>query len=296
MPDISVVIPTYNRPRNLEACLASLARQSLGGERFEVVVVDDGGHTDTASVIGPFRDDLQLQLLRQDNAGPASARNTGIARARGRFIALTDDDCEAGEHWLESLLAALEADPAALVGGDTRNRLGENIFSQASQALVDYLFAYFETQHPELFFFTTNNLAVSREAFLEAGGFDRTFPMASAEDREFCDRWIHQGRRMLHLPGALVFHSHRLSMGSYIELHYRYGKGARSFWQRRTARGQAPNRVLRPGFYRGLLAYPWKARWERPLILSLLLAVSQLANAAGYASTYYSANRKPAGE
>ena len=294
MPDISVVIPTYNRPQNLAACLASLARQSLDGERFEVVVVDDGGQTDTASVIGQFRDDLQLQLLRQENAGPASARNTGIERARGRFIALTDDDCEAGEHWLETLLAALEDDPGALVGGDTRNRLGDNVFSQASQALGDYLYAYFETQNAELFFFTTNNLAVSRASFLEAGGFDHTFPMASAEDREFCDRWIYQGRRIRYLPEALVFHSHRLGTFSYIELHFRYGKGARTFWQRRTARGQPPNRVLGPGFYRGLLAYPWKARWRRPLTLSLLMAVSQAANAAGYASTFFTAKGKQA--
>src|SRR5262245_60503957 len=110
-PVFSIVIPTYERPRQLAACLQTLARLDYERERFEVIVVDDGGKTPLVNVIAPFHDRLYLTLLTRPNAGPAVARNTGAAQAKGQFLAFTDDDCRPAPDWLKCLAVRLAKDP-----------------------------------------------------------------------------------------------------------------------------------------------------------------------------------------
>lgn len=63
-PSISVIIPTFNRPDKLSACLGALAKLDYPRNRFEVVVVDDGSPTPLDSVVAAFRPGLNVQLLR----------------------------------------------------------------------------------------------------------------------------------------------------------------------------------------------------------------------------------------
>ncbi len=87
-PLFSVVIPTYGRPRFLAQAVASVLAQTV--DNVECVVVDDGSRV---PLIPP--DNPRVRLIRRDvNGGPAAARNTGVAHARGRYLAfLDDDDC-----------------------------------------------------------------------------------------------------------------------------------------------------------------------------------------------------------
>jgi glycosyltransferase involved in cell wall biosynthesis len=88
-PMVSVVVPAYNAARTMEATLRSVLRQTV--DDLELIVVDDGSN-DSTSEIARSMDDGRLRLLRQRNAGHASARNTGIAAARGRYVAVVDAD------------------------------------------------------------------------------------------------------------------------------------------------------------------------------------------------------------
>ena len=92
-PFFSIVVPTYQRPVQLAACLQALSRLDYARERFEVIVVDDGSPTPPKAVVESLRDRLQLTLHLQRHAGPAAARNAGAMRARGKYLAFTDDDC-----------------------------------------------------------------------------------------------------------------------------------------------------------------------------------------------------------
>jgi glycosyltransferase involved in cell wall biosynthesis len=91
-PAISVVIPSFNRPRELQLCLDGFTRQTISREQFEVVVIDDGSTDDIRAVAATFAHALDLEFICTAHAGPARARNVGLARAAAPLILLYDDD------------------------------------------------------------------------------------------------------------------------------------------------------------------------------------------------------------
>jgi glycosyltransferase involved in cell wall biosynthesis len=110
---VSVIVPAFNSALHIERCLASIRDQSL--RPIELFVVDDASTDNTAQVVGQWATHLtNLRLLSLDeNAGPADARNLGIAQATGEWIAFLDaDDVWHGDHLL-SLLETASAFPKA---------------------------------------------------------------------------------------------------------------------------------------------------------------------------------------
>lgn len=97
-PIVSVIIPTFNRARFLPDALQSVFVQ--GVPDVQVVVVDDGSTDDTEGVVAAYGD--SIQYVRQENGGPAAARNTGLGLAKGRFISFLDSD----DVWLPGKMKA----------------------------------------------------------------------------------------------------------------------------------------------------------------------------------------------
>ena len=280
----SVVIATYNRPGPLSDCLRALAAQTLLPDRFEVVVIDDGGDGDLTEVCSPFRPQLQVRLEKRANGGPAAARNHGAELATGRWLAFTDDDCEPGAGWLAGLEQAFTENPRAMIGGHTHNRLRDNLFSQASQDVIDLVYRHYNERNDQALFLTANNMALPREEFLEMGGFDAEFSAGTAEDRELCERWLQAGHRIVYEPGLEVYHSHPLDFTGYFRQHFNYGRGARSYrrvcrqrrWQ---ARGRDAGWQLRAHNW---LFYPFHTGQTKPIRRMLALLAWQVANGLGY--------------
>ncbi len=283
-PVVSVVIPTYQRPRALAACLEALAGLDCARERYEVIVVDDGGPTGLQAVVAPFVDSMALTLARQSNTGPAQARNAGAQLARGRLLAFTDDDCRPTPDWLCALEQHFHKQPRHLIGGRTLNLLSENLCATTSQLIIEAAYAHYNQDPEHARFFASNNLAAPAALFRKLGGFDRCFRVAS-EDRELCDRWRYRGLELSYAPEAVVFHAHPLSFRDFCRQHFRYGRGAQRYHRVRALRGSG--RLFReiPGHARflGRLRDPL-ARLPLPGALPVvgMLAVWQLANAAGF--------------
>jgi glycosyltransferase involved in cell wall biosynthesis len=279
-PFFSIIIPTYNRRAELAACLQAFAHLHYPRNRYEVLVVDDGSKTTPDSIVTSFQNGLDVRLLRQPRAGPAAARNKGASQARGRFLAFTDDDCLPAPDWLETLAARFEKDSDRLIGGRTFNILSVNSYSIASQAILDVVYAYYNTDPDDARFFATNNLAFSSDRFRELGGFDASF--MTSEDREFCDRWLHNNHRMTYAPEVIVYHAHKLTLATFLRQHFHYGRGAFRFHQTRKKRGAGGFRPD-PKLYSRLLSYPFSREYDgRALRLLSSLVLSQAASAAGY--------------
>ncbi len=136
-PTVSVIVPTYQASQSLQTCLDSLLAQTLTD--IEIVVVDDGSTDDTPDVLKAYaQKDPRIVTIRQDNGGVSSARNTGLAKARGQWIAFVDSDDEADKEYLARLLPK-EADTDFVVGGYTEHRNGIVSSRQPSASQVLWL-------------------------------------------------------------------------------------------------------------------------------------------------------------
>ena len=293
-PLISIIIPTYDRPAQLKTCLESIACLDYPADRFEVIVVDDGSHTPLEEVVSPFRGKIELTLLSQPNSGPALARNSGAMRAKGKLLVFTDDDCKPAMSWLKEVASCYAKTQDHAIGGRTLNALPGNPYSATSHAIMEYVYAYYNVDPNHARFFASNNLAMPADLFNAIGGFDASWPLAASEDRELCDRWLHQGYRMIYAPDAIVYHAHSLTFRTFCRQHFNYGRGAFRFHQVRAQRGSGP---FKPefGFYARCLRAPFIGKYRCSGLLPMFL-VWQLANTAGFFFEWTRFRRERAGK
>lgn len=201
-PEVSVVVATRNRAARLAALFGSLQAQTLGIERFEVVVVDDASTDETHAVIAAARERraLHLRVIRREaSGGPATARNAGWRSAGAPLVAFTDDDCVAAPRWLEKALAAAREHEGAVVQGRTdpipeeHHLLGP--FTRTMR--VNRLGPYYQTC----------NIFYPRELLERLGGFDESYRLPSGEDTDLAWRAIESGRETVFAADARVFHA-----------------------------------------------------------------------------------------
>jgi glycosyltransferase involved in cell wall biosynthesis len=283
-PDYSIVVPTYRRRGSLARCLQAIEALRFPRERFEVLVVDDGSPTPPADLVASLDRSLEARLVTTRHAGPATARNTGARLARGRYLVFTDDDCMPHEDWLLSIDRWTSSRPGAFaIGGHTANVLTGNVYAAASQGIIDYLYEYFGEHSRPRRFFTSNNLVLPREGFLQLGGFDETFALPAAEDRDFCERWLEAGKRLQYARDVVVSHAHALDFVRFNRQHFNYGRGAFDLHRARAQRGGGSLAIEPLRFYAGLVAYPLRrSRSWRAVFLAFLHLWSQIAYVSGY--------------
>jgi len=110
-PRISVIVCTYNHAEPLRRTLEGLVVQTLPGEMYEIVVVDNGSTDDTARTVAQLQashSEPAIRLVREPRQGLGHARNTGVRAARGAYVGFTDDDVRVPSRWLETALACFE--------------------------------------------------------------------------------------------------------------------------------------------------------------------------------------------
>ena len=237
-PEVTVVIPTRDRPAGLAATLAALRAQTLAPDRFEVVVVDDGSSP-------PARAADPVRLLRHEaSRGPAAARNTGWRAARAPLVAFTDDDCTPAPGWLEALLAA--AGDRVVVQGPVEPQPGVEPGPRSHTLAVG---------GPNRVFFTAN-VAYPRALLDELGGFDEWFRRACGEDVELGARAVAAGVEVRFARAALVFHEVRpLSLREHLRQTAKWTDAARVLKLHPELRGDLTARVFwRPSHPPFLLA------------------------------------------
>ncbi|NOQ65561.1 MAG: glycosyltransferase [Methyloprofundus sp.] len=280
---LSVIVPTLDRPQSLQKCLDALVQQSYSVSNFEVIVVDDGSQNTLNNLIASYSESLNIHLLRQANAGPAAARNKGATIAAGQWLAFTDDDCTPAPDWLCVLDSATRSYPTQLLGGFTINALTENIYASASQSIQDIVYRHYNARPLQARFFASNNMAVPAQLFAELEGFDASF--RTSEDRELCDRCLHQGKQLVYIPEAIVYHAHRLNFSRYCRQHFGYGRGAYRFHRLRAQRNSG-NMQKEMTFHlnlRNWLTVPFRQyKGLHAITLAILLVCWQQANLMGF--------------
>ena len=172
-PDVTVVIPTRDRPDKVIGAVESALAQVACD--VEVIVVDDG--PDVPVTIPPHR---SIRCVRLDrNQGPAAARNAGLAVARGRYITFLDDDDRLLPHMADVSLSALAnsdlASPVAVISGmEVIDRFGEVIERRIPPTHAKGGHFSLEPLPSGRSHVTKNTLVVERQVLLSLGGFDTT--------------------------------------------------------------------------------------------------------------------------
>lgn len=207
LPELSVVIPTYNRPRSVRRTLESLRDQSLAPNKYEVIVVDDGSTLHDELVKRPDFP-FHYRYLRIPNGGATQARNYGVGRSRGRVIVLVDDDVTLSHSTLEALQRGVQVGRKRLATGVLVDRAEPtaSLFGRINGSVIGFE----EPSQESILPFTLCNtqlLAVRRSDFLALGKLsDPTGGWPNWDDVDFGYRAHRAGFDLVRCPGARAVH------------------------------------------------------------------------------------------
>jgi glucosyl-dolichyl phosphate glucuronosyltransferase len=234
-PDVSVVLPTYNRAEVLPGAIEGLLTQDLDPARYEIIVVDNNSSDGTRRVVESFVGRLPLvRYVFESRQGIAFARNAGIYAAAAPIIAFTDDDVRVARDWATTILTVLAEHPeVACVGGkvlpDWRGPWPEWLTREhwAPLALLDYGDAPVYVTAERRLCLITANVAYRREVFDRIGMFAPHMMWLS--DHEILVRlWRARGQGLYwpHLSAIADIAPQRMRRRYHRRWHRRHGRFA----------------------------------------------------------------------
>ena len=199
VPDISVVIATYNRASTLPRAVASVLAQE--GANFELIIIDDASNDGTTAYLNALNDPRIVARRAQSNLGPSGARNFGLELARAPVIAFLDSDDAYLPRRLSAPFAALRADPSLVCVLSSALKYDRDVPREARIPDVSLAAPAFEWALTcDLIPVEATSITVLREAAVRAGGFANALRLT--EDREFLIRMSRLGGGRL-LPDLL---------------------------------------------------------------------------------------------
>jgi len=238
---VSVVIPVFNRLRELDFVLAGLTHQTYPKNLIEVVIADDGSEEDLAPIIKKYHEHFKILYCRQEDLGYrlAEARNLGIRTATHDSIIILDSDAIPTETLVEQYMRRFHVYHNAAMFGLRHYVSVENISvsdflrdsslvstaqrvrsentvatstSPSGQHSADWRDPHIrgtnglKDEGLPYRFLVGANCAFSRELFVKVGGYSADFRAWGFEDQEFGYRLYREGAYFIFLPDAYVFH------------------------------------------------------------------------------------------
>jgi glycosyltransferase involved in cell wall biosynthesis len=216
-PEVSIVIPTYNRSNLLRDAVNSVLGQK-SQTSFEIVVVDNNSKDDTKLVVQSLiqSNPGKVRYVIETKQGNAHARNLGVTNAKGSIIAFIDDDVTVESNWLQVLKGVLDSrEDVAFVGGRVLPEWSEAPSAWLTSdhwpplALLDYGPEEMTIAGNNPRGLLTANVAFRRNVFDEIGTFSPHLQrvkdhIGSMEDTEFLLRVCRSGKKGLYVPDMTV--------------------------------------------------------------------------------------------
>lgn len=208
--DLSLLISTRNRATQLRRCLDRVAEIKTSA-RWELVVIDNGSTDNTAEVVSDFAKSapFAVQQVYEPKPGLARGHNAGVAVARGRIIALTDDDCYPASDYVDQALAVFEDPKIGFAGGRITLYDPEDYPFTINELTIPRDFP------PRLYMPAGDlqgaNLLFRRQVLDDIGGFDDNLGsggLFNCEDVDACARASFEGWWGRYAPGPTVAHHH----------------------------------------------------------------------------------------
>ena len=219
---LSIIIPVYNRPQEVQELLESFEKQTYTNT-YEIVVVEDGSTQSSQKVCEGFRN-LDITYLSKENSGPGDSRNYGMQRARGNYFIILDSDCVLPPAYLERVSHSLNHEYVNFFGGPDA---AHDDFT-ALQKAINYVMTSLLTtggirgrkEVKSKFEPRSFNMGISQKAFEASGGFGKIHP---GEDPDLSIRLWDLGFESRLLPEAFVYHKRRISWSKFYTQVSKFG-------------------------------------------------------------------------
>ena len=228
LPEVSVVVATYNDEKTIERCLNNL--MMLDYPSYEVIVVDNNSRDQTSAIVEEYvRKCNRITSLFEGKKGWPAARNNAIRYAKAGFVANIDADCFATPSWLKNLMAGFASEDIGCVVGKTVVEPGQTLAQQYYAGINAFNIEHHIGVNPYVPWGGGNNVFLQK-AFLKAGGYnDKVY--TSGADAEFHARMEREtGYRTVYQKEALIYHVARGSVRDFffVQVKYAYDGHSRS--------------------------------------------------------------------
>lgn len=222
LPEVSIVIPTYNEGDNIEVCINSLKNQNFPSESYEIIVVDNNSNDNTLDIVK----NLDVIQTVEYKGGPAAAKNAGISLAKGNIIAFIDGDCIATKEWLKNIVSGFGKADIGCIAGSISAMEDDNL-SPMERFLIKkgHLSQAQHIEHPFLPFAATANVAYRKEVFDKIGLFDEK--LFVGEDADLSWRMqLFTNYKIKYIPDAAVFHPYESKLKKLFRQKRRHAYGS----------------------------------------------------------------------
>lgn len=219
----SVVVPVYNRPKELNELLESLLGQDYSA--LEVIIVEDGSSQPADDVIARYQGRLSLRYFYQANRGQGFARNFGMEQAQGDYFVLFDSDCIIPPHYFSVLNEIIRQRQLDAHGGPDAAAQDFSVFQKAINFSMTSLWTTGgirgKLKDPSKYQARGYNMGMSRPVFHATGGF---VDPNKGEDIELSIRIKQMGYRLELIEQAYVFHKRRNTLMSFFSQSFSFGR------------------------------------------------------------------------
>ncbi len=237
-PSVSIVIPSYNRAKELERCLRSLFALDYPTHCLEIIVVDDASTDETATTLQHLLQKaaahgLEMHIVHHEKRqGVGVSRNTGAGAAQHELIAYIDSDCVASASWLRELVPVFQDTRIAAVGGMIRAYRRVTLLGRYEDVRSSLFMGVRPQQvrlEGPLTYLPAANMVIRRTIWQQLAGFA---PMTQGEDVDFCRRLLMSGASMHYLPQGVVYHDYRTTPGAFLRIRVAYASAEAPLLQR----------------------------------------------------------------
>ena len=223
MLSFSIIVPVYNRPKEIDELLQSLTEQDFKDD-FEILIVEDGSTQKSDRIVEKYQEQLNINYFFKENSGAGASRNYGMQRANGNYFIILDSDVIVPSHYLKEVKKVLTENFTDAFGGPDK---AHESFTTLQKAINYSMTAVLTTGgirgkkkaigkfQPRSF-----NLGVSKEAFEKTDGFSK---MKAGEDIDFTFRLWEKGFETQLIPNAYVYHKRRTNLKQFFKQTFAFG-------------------------------------------------------------------------
>jgi glycosyltransferase involved in cell wall biosynthesis len=219
----SFIIPVYNRPEEIKELLESFKGLQANLD-YEIVIVEDGSSLKSEDIINDFEGQLNIAYYYKQNSGPGDSRNFGMTHAKGNYFIILDSDVILPSNYLVEVNSFLSNRYYDCFGGPDA---AHQSFSDLQKAINFAMTSFITTggirggkQQIEDFQPRSFNMGLSKEAFIQTGGFGKIHP---GEDPDLSLRLLKLGFKTTLIENAFVYHKRRISWSKFYKQVNKFG-------------------------------------------------------------------------